>query len=183
LGDNQVTTDIPQEFLMIYKSIENEVVDLSYKISFDERQKSVFSTFIGELELRIFTLIESVAKFRGSENQNKKYDDFFGKQYLPLKNKPDVFVTMSTYKLTKKDYSDVFDQNVKRISRVDKEGNCIPDPKERVNWKYNNAYQNLRHDFINSLPVFGTLEYLFESLAVLFVVLADCKNHPNTACF
>lgn len=166
-----MTTDIPQEFLMIYQSIENEVVDLSFKISFDERQKGVFSPFIGELELRIYSLIESVAKFKGSELQNQKYDEFFGKFYQNKKNKPKVLVTMSAYGLDKKDYSDVFDKIEKRVIMIDKDGALILDPKNRSNWKYNNAYQNLRHNFIDSLPVYGTIEYLFESLAVLFLVM------------
>lgn len=70
---------IPQEFKMIYKDIEKEVIDLSYKVTFDETQKIVYSTFIGELELRIFALIESVAKFQGSEKQGDQYDFFFDK--------------------------------------------------------------------------------------------------------
>ncbi len=54
---------------------------------------------------------------------------------------------------------------------VDKCRNIVLDPKGNNNWKYNNAYQNLRHNFVDSLPVYGTIEYLFESLAVLFVIL------------
>lgn len=54
---------------------------------------------------------------------------------------------------------------------VDKDRNVHNDPKGSNNWKYNNAYQNLRHNIVDSLPIYGTLEYLLETLAVLFVVL------------
>ncbi|WP_099044405.1 hypothetical protein [Leuconostoc citreum] len=93
---------------MIYQSIEKEVVDLSYKITFDESQKNVYSPFIGELELRIFALIESVAKFKGSDTQGNQYDHFFGKLYKTEKSMPSVLVTLDGYKLNKKDYSDIF---------------------------------------------------------------------------
>ncbi|QEA58263.1 hypothetical protein FGL74_00425 [Leuconostoc koreense] len=163
------------EFKMIYKDIEKEVIDLSYKITFDETQKNVYSTFIAELELRIFALIESVAKFYGSEKQGDQYDYFFGKLYVSEKNRPHVLVTMSGYKLNKKDYSDVFEKKEDKVIMVDKERKVHYDPKGNNNWKYNNAYQNLRHNFVDSLPIYGTLEYLLESLAVLFVVL-DTKD-------
>lgn len=162
---------IPQEFKMIYDNIEKEVISLSYKIAFDETQKNVYSTFIGELELRIFTLIESVAKARGSMEQGDQYDYFFGKFYALEENKSHVIVTMSGYKLNKRDYSDVFDKKEDKVIMVDKDRNVNYDPKGNNNWKYNNAYQNLRHNFVDSLPIFGTIEYLFEALAVLFIVL------------
>jgi len=170
-GEKTMEDKTPQEFKMIYKNIEKEVIDLSYKITFDETQKNVYSTFIGELELRIFALIESVAKFKGSENQGDQYDYFFGKLYASEKNRPHVLVTMSGYKLNKKDYSDIFEGKEYKVVRVDKDRNVFYDPKGNNNWKYNNAYQNLRHNFVDSLPVYGTIEYLLESLAVLFVVL------------
>ena len=166
-----MTETVPEEFLMIYRNIEKEVVDLSYKITFDEKQKNVYSTFIGELELRIFTLIESVAKFEGSDKQN--YDEFFFNKFNNENSKPRVFVTMNSYKLSKKDYSDVFEMIEKRVVMVKEDGDFILDTKGRVNCKYNNAYQNLRHNFVNSLSVFGTIEYLFESLAALFVVIQE----------
>ncbi|WP_349533896.1 hypothetical protein [Leuconostoc citreum] len=167
--------EIPQEFRMIYTNIEKEVIDLTYKITFDETQKNVYSTFIGELELRIFALIESVAKYQGSEKHVVQYDHFFGKHYESEKNRPHVLVTMNGYKLNKRDYSDVFDKKEQKVIMVDKDRNLHYDPKGKNNWKYNNAYQNLRHNFVDSLPVYGTLEYLLESLAVLFVVL-DTNN-------
>lgn len=40
-----------------------------------------------------------------------------------------------------------------------------------MNYKFNNAYQNLRHSFERSLKVYGTIEYLFEALAALFIAL------------
>lgn len=162
---------IPEEFTMMYSSIENEVVDLSYKITFDEKQKGVYSTFIGELELRIFALLESVAKFKGAKEEKKNYDDFFVALFESERAKPHVIVTMNAYKFIKKDYSDVFEMKEKRVSNVEIDGEITLDKHARYNCKYNNAYQNLRHNFINSLPVFGNLEYLFESLAALFIVL------------
>lgn len=36
---------------------------------------------------------------------------------------------------------------------------------------WNNAYQSLRHEFIKSIPYYGTLYCLFEILAALHLVL------------
>ncbi|NVY97049.1 hypothetical protein HU830_07795 [Lactobacillus sp. DCY120] len=160
---------VPYQYLQIFSNIEEEIIELSYKITFDEDQKRTYSTYIGELELRIFTLMESVIKFRTPEmSQNEKYEERFKKLYSSKTQLPNIYVVLNSYNLNKKEYTDILNKDQDRITGV------VDGELQRIskkNEKYNNAYQNLRHSFINSLPVFGTVEYLFEALAVLYLAL------------
>lgn len=78
------------------------------------------------------------------------------------------------YNLNKKLYNDVFKKTVPRLAQ---NGSTPTSPKQ--NYKFNNAYQNLRHSFEDSLKVYGTIEYLFEALAALFILL----DYDNSVIF
>lgn len=165
---------LPVQYGMIYQSIEEEIINLSYIISFDEKQKEVYSTHIGELELRLFTLMESVIKTRAKSMQKFKESDLNKIKYeeiiKEISKSPtsNIIVVLESYNFHKTEYNDIFEKKESRISEI-KHGLAITETKQ--NYKFNNAYQNLRHDFLNSLSVIGTLEYLFEALAVVYELL------------
>lgn len=164
---------IPFQYIQIYTSIEEEIKKLSYMISFDESLKQTYSTYIGELELRVFTLMESVLKYRTAEMSEKsKYEDRFDSLYPDKTNIPNICIILNGYNLEKHIYTDILIKKENRITQIT-DGKPVKINKQ--NEKYNNAYQNLRHSFINSLPIFGTIEYLFEALAVAYLAL-DTPN-------
>lgn len=159
--------EIPYEFKQIYNQFEDEIIKISYQISFDESQKNVYSLNIAELELRIFTQIEASLKYIATQlNINKdKYDEIIPK--LDYLRNNDFIVTLGSYNLEKKIYENMFEKNVDRIKIID--GNITKNGKK--NYKFNNAYQNLRHNFLESFKYYGTIEYLFESMACLTAIL------------
>lgn len=173
-------------FEEIYKQIEAEVIKIAYQISIDENQKNVYSLNIGELQLRIFTQLEAVLKSKYEKDptiinkkQGIKYDECI--KPLNISDKAAV-VVWGNYNLNKKLYNDVFKKIVPRLAQ---DGSTPT--SSRQNYKFNNAYQNLRHSFEDSLKVYGTIEYLFEALAALFILLdynnsvifSKCTVDPN----
>ena len=162
-------------FGQIYDELEKEAMKLSYQISLNEDQKKVYSINIAEMQLRIYTQIEAALKdiYVQMHPQQKipKYDEI-----IKLLNwLPDVviYVPWQSYNLQKKVYSDSFEKSVNRVTKVVA---GQPQPGEKKNYKFNNAYQNLRHDFVNALPAFGTIEYLFEALVVLCGILGKTST-------
>ncbi|MDU0401298.1 hypothetical protein LMG8526HA_02186 [Lactococcus lactis] len=156
-------------FEEIYKQIEAEVIKIAYQISIDENQKNVYSLNIGELQLRIYTQLEAVLKSKylkdvNISNKKKPYYDECIKP-LGLQNKS-ILVYWVNYHLEKIFYDDVY---IKTVNRLMEDG-VTPNGND-MNYKFNNAYQNLRHSFERSLKVYGTIEYLFEALAALFIAL------------
>lgn len=174
---------LPVQYKMMYDNIEKKICDLAYVISFDEAQKTVYSPYIGDLELQIFTLMESILKTKAQDMENFKDMDKNRIHYEEvisaiIKDGIDVKITVifEPYNFKKKTYNQIFKKTDSKITRII---SGKPEYANNKNYKYNNAYQNLRHDFLNALPVVGTLEYLFEALAVVFFLL----NVQNSTIF
>jgi hypothetical protein len=166
-------------YRQIVSSIEREIVDLSYHVSFIEEQKKTFSPHIADLIIRVGSTLESILKEKYWElkteqkepaKPNPKYD-YDCIPYLDVNNQLSGRTAYCTWSLNglkknaycpflKKDYKQVFTQ---------KEGYSN---QGKSNYSWNNAYQTLRHNFTATLPKFGTIEYLLESYAAL-VLLCD----------
>ena len=164
-------------FGQIFDELEKEVMKLSYQISLDEDQKEVYSINIAEMQLRIYTQIEAALKDiyvqMNPQQQQKtpKYDEII--ESLDWLNDIVIYVPWQSYNLKKKIYRDSFKKSVKRVTKVVAgQAQFV----EKKNYKFNNAYQNLRHDFVNALPIFGTIEYLFEALVVLCGILGKTST-------
>lgn len=157
-------------FEEIYKQIEAEVIKIAYQVSIDEGQKNVYSLNIGELQLRIYTQLEAVLKSKYLNDVtilNKKQNPYYDQCIKPLglQNKS-ILVYWGSYHLEKIFYNDVY---TKTVNKLMEDG--VTPIGNGMNYKFNNAYQNLRHSFERSLKVYGTIEYLFEGLAALFIAL------------
>lgn len=156
----------------MFRRIEKEVLDLSYLISIEEGQKKVYSSHIAELCLRLAGLLESSLKYRYSKisDEKLKYDENKLIKSLGLTDKK-VFVHWEMYKIDKRVFQP-FKKNEERVkhdlSNVGKDGD--------QNYGWNNAYQSLRHNLVDSIRHYGTLEYLFEILAATFVVLGGLSD-------
>lgn len=162
-------------FNQIYDELEKETMKLSYQISLDECQKEVYSINIAELQLRIYTQIEASLKDIYAQihpQQDMPKYDVIIKDFNWLTDIV-IYVPWQSYNLQKRIYRDSFEKCVNRVTKV-VAGKAQED--ERKNYKFNNAYQNLRHDFVNALPIFGTIEYLFEALVVLCGILGKTST-------
>lgn len=159
----------------IYNELEKEAMKLSYQISLNEDQKKVYSINIAEMQLRIYTQIEAALKdiYTQMYPQQKipKYDEIM--ESLNWLTDIVIYVPWQSYNLQKKIYRDSFEKSVTRVTKV-AAGKAQLGTKK--NYKFNNAYQNLRHDFVNALPIFGTIEYLFEALVVLCGILGKTST-------
>lgn len=150
----------------IYKSIENEIVDLSFSITFDESQKGVYSSRIADLVLRLASLLESALKQKNPYEEDLKYDDNKLLKKLDLDENKAVYLHWELYNFDKRDFTPfkkIEERALKDLSNVGEVGN--------QNFSWNNAYQSLRHQFIHAIPKYGNLYYLFETLAAVYVVL------------
>mgnify|MGYP007046733933 CR=1 FL=1 len=163
----------------IFNAIEAEVINLAYHISLEEGLKKVYSPHIAELQLRIYAQIEFLLKdiyadvSHGKGKVNPKYDeDCIPK--LALKNKY-VYLHWDMCKFKKRLYRP-FCKSEERIRCIEENGSPRLEAGGKKNYRWNNAYQNLRHDFGASLCYFGTLEYLFEGLSAMTVLMED-SNH------
>lgn len=155
------------EFQQIYHAIENEIQSLSYSITFSKEQKDVYSPKIADLVLRSASLLESALKYRFKEKSDipLKYDDEKLIEELGLQEKL-TCVHWNIYKFEKRTFYP-FKKNEERLNKA---FTNVSNKGDRQ-YSWNNAYQSLRHEFIKSIPYYGTLFYLFETLAALHLVL------------
>jgi hypothetical protein len=147
----------------VYKNLETEFLRLTYAIHIDDAQLAVYSSLISDLILRASAEIESISKELykangGTKNQKIKYDsdalEHLNNLWI-LEKKVVVISSINCYQTSK---------------------GLIPFAKNEVStfhgnrtYSWNNAYQNLKHDRANSLQ-FGSLKYLFEIMAALFIL-------------
>lgn len=154
----------------IYKSIEAEVIELAFSITLSEDQKKVYSPKIADLVLRAASLLESALKYSYNINNGKsegiKYDSNGLMKVLKLDDDKRAYVHWELYDIKKKEFIPF----VKNEERVTNELKNVGIPGNQ-NYSWNNAYQSLRHKFVESIPHYGNIYYLFEVLAALFIVL------------
>lgn len=146
----------------VYKNIESELVDLTYDIHIDDNQINVYSSKISDLILRSATEIESIAKELYDKNGGpKKANLLFDKDCIKYLNQiwklEDKLVIVSS--------ASCF-QSAKIIKPfIKREQNF----RDKLTYSWNNAYQHLKHNRYQSLH-FGSLKYLFDILAALFIL-------------
>ncbi|MDL2239153.1 hypothetical protein LJC25_01885 [Bacteroidales bacterium OttesenSCG-928-K03] len=153
----------------VYKNIEQETIKLSYNIHFDDNQLNVFSTKIMDLILRAAAEIESISKELyklngGSKTGEIKYDEDaikYLKNIWKIDKKEVIISNSNCFQTTR-----VILPFVKNETRTG---------KTTLTYSWNNAYQNLKHDRANSLN-FGSVKYLFDILAALFILNIYYKN-------
>lgn len=155
-----------EAYKKILNHIETEVIDLSYSISFKAEQENVYSPRIADLILRSGSLLESIIKEKYGKT-NVKYDEDYVIKKLGLGNKI-VIVTFLDYKFPKKIFTP-FKKNQERLNKTFT--NKHAKGSEQYSW--NNAYQSLRHQFLQMIPEYGNLKYLFEILSAIAVLLPE----------
>lgn len=153
-----------------YQNIEKEVEKLLYYIHLDDNQLNVYSTKIAELILRICIDIESISKelyinLKDSV-QNESFLNFdkaiqFLNKLWKIEEKSIIISSYNCYLSTKK--INPFKVKEKRTGT------------ERLTFKWNNAYQNIKHNRYQSIE-YGNIDNLFLALGALFILNIYYKN-------
>jgi len=147
----------------IYKSLESELIKLSYSIHFDDNHLDTYSIVCSNLILRAAAEIESLSKELyllngGKPKNNLKYDfdaiKFLNKEWeleykvVLLTNSNFFFSKLELIPFSKKTESDIHG---------------------KLTFLWNNAYQNLKHDRVNKYE-FGNIRNLIEIMSALFIL-------------
>ena len=161
-----------------YKNLEKEVLDLSFKISFDNTNldNKTHSMGIADLILRSASYIESISKdlyfTNGGTGDRDKvaYDhDCIYKLLTDWSlQKREVLLGIPTHNLTKKEYL--------TFKPFDYSGTKEWRKKKRPIYSWNEAYQALKHDLLESIPEYATIYNLLSVMATLFLLNVYYKN-------
>lgn len=165
-----------------YLQIEKQIVELSYQISFDDENlsKDVHSLKIANLILECANQIESIAKDLYFENggqgeRDKVYYDHDCLYKLlndwKLQNRV-VVLTLNSSDITRNEfkYYKPFAHTLKNVLVVDNNGDKVKE--KRPNYPWNKSYQALKHDYINSITKYATLNNLLLISSMLFLLLS-----------
>jgi hypothetical protein len=153
----------------IFKNLESEFNSLMFDIHVDDHQLNVYSMRISDLIIRSTIEIESLAKDLykregGTKSAFLKFDEDCLKYLDGIYGLSDKVVVISSV--------NCFTTNRTLTPFAKKEDRT---GTSRKTFSWNNSYQNLKHDRAKSLP-FGTLKYLFDAMAALFLLNIYFKN-------
>ena len=155
----------------VFKNLERNVDDLAFHIHIDDSQLGVYSSKIIDIILRAAAEIESLSK--------ELYKLHGGTKIKGLKFDEDAIKHLNNLWLLDKKVVMISSPNCFQTNRI-----LMPFVKSEIRsasgtgkmtYSWNNAYQNLKHDRVNSM-CFGNLKYLFDILAALFVLNIYYKN-------
>ena len=155
----------------VYKNLEAEVERLTFDIHIDDNQLNVYSTKISDLILRASAEIESISKELysingGTKTGEIKYDDVAIKylnQNWNLNKKVVVISSINCFQSNR--IIQPFVKNEKRTNGT------------KMTYSWNNSYQNLKHNRAKTLK-YGSVKYLFDSLAALYLLNIYYKTEP-----
>lgn len=147
----------------VFKNLERQFVELMFDIHIDDNQLNVYSLKISDLILRAAIEIESISKDlyllnNGPKKQQIKYDEDAIKylnQLWSLKKKVAIISSPNCFLSNQVIYP--FAKNDKRTGT------------ERLTYRWNNSYQNLKHDRGKSLH-FANVKCLFEIMGALYLL-------------
>lgn len=147
----------------VYKNIENEIVGLMNNIHFDDNQLNVYSSKNIDLILRISAEIESISKELyirngGEQKPYLKFDEDCLKFLDKLWNLKDKVVILSSYNCF------ISDKEFHPFIRNEQN-----DGKGAFKYSWNNAYQNIKHDRVNSLK-YGSIKNLLSAASALYLL-------------
>lgn len=152
-------------FLQTYQKIQQEVLDLTYSIAFDDAQIKTSSIYIADLVLRIASEIESVAKTICRESgrhtdRHRHFDSDCIESIPDIENTFGVIIAPSMH----------FVRSDSRVYFPFRKTDVKPDGTTPI-FPWNNAYQSLKHDKLASIKEFATIEYLLSAFSALTILL------------
>lgn len=151
-------------YLQNYLRIEKEVIDFSYYITFDLFNLHTHSAYICDLILRCVSDIESISKdiyiecFDNNADRSRlKFDyDCINKMIEEWSLNERVLRIKEEYGL------DEMSRIIRPFEKVNREG--------KNNFLWNFSYQALKHNKTESIQTFANLNYLFSTLAALYLL-------------
>ncbi|MDR3058918.1 MAG: hypothetical protein LBU84_12360 [Prevotella sp.] len=160
----------------VYKNLENEIIDLSYKIHFDENQLSVYSIKIAELLLRCSVEIESIAKDLFFEEGGTIPIDENG-------NYHDLYFDTDCIQLLEEKWA--LSEKIVLVTAVNfhfnLEENKILTPLKKANKRgtssadWIKAYQAVKHNRSMNLSK-GNIKHLIRAMAALYLLNIYYRN-------
>lgn len=164
-------------YSLTYNKLEEEILALTYHISFTDEQLSVYSTYIADLILRISAEIETVAKdvYRrsGGRKSNPKVD-YDCIDILQNREKACALIYNDKMAYTMPKNQLLFPLR-KSHKKTDANG-CQVDT-----YPWNIAYQSLKHNKNQNVKKYGTIYYLLSGLAALFLLLTKYGNYVQSS--
>ena len=156
-------------FWAIYKNLENEVISLSNKLHFCDKQENVYSIYISDLLIRTAVEIESLSKelYKAAGGNMRPLDEEGNERVLMFDTDCIQFLDKN-FGITKKRVNVVcpsFYFTKKENIQLQPLKNC--DKRGEGRWK--KAYQAVKHDRINSLDA-GNVANLIRALASLYIL-------------
>ena len=158
-------------FWPIYKNLEQETLNISKYILFDDNQKNVYSFAVADLIIRSAIEIEAISKelyYRlGGQKEpvgqdGKKRDLYFDTDCINLlDNKWKITQKKITVASPTFFYEDVDNIQIKPLHKANKRGSS------GSNWK--KAYQALKHDRLHSLKM-ANIGNLISALGALYIL-------------
>ena len=157
----------------IYINLEKELSKLIEYIYIDDTQLTVYSPKISDLILRTCVEIESICKAIYNKNFNPKKEstdglkfdyDILDKYLIPNWDLDKKIVMLSAINCY---------QTIKTFYPFQK--NEISANKKNI-FSWNNAYQNIKHNREQGMKPYGTIKYLFEAMAALYVLNLYYRN-------
>lgn len=148
----------------IYKNIEAEFDKILYYIHLDDKQLNVYSTKISELILRVCIEIESISKelyytFNEKEDESKHINFDEALKFLNRKWKiEDKHIIISSHNCY------ITNKKIAPFQIKEKRTNS-----NRMTYKWNNAYQNIKHNRYESIE-FGNMGNLLLALGSLYIL-------------
>ncbi|MBQ3452961.1 hypothetical protein IJI55_02535 [Candidatus Saccharibacteria bacterium] len=164
-------------FLETYNQIEEEVIQLTYDIAFDDAQLKVHSNHIANLILMISTEIESISKAIYRENGGRKRTPAF--DYECIDKMPNIKNANALVICRKMDFAKPENIVLFPFRKTEYKRNKTKTPI----YPWNNAYQNLKHDKAKMEKRYANIRYLMYSLAALYALLIRYGTCPNSQIF
>jgi len=160
-------------FYPIYQQLEKELVELSYYITFDKKQLTIYSTKIADMILRTVSEIENISKELCKKENIKFYDSkkhirkivYFNDYFQELDKVYGLSYRLIDFTLQNCN-DNIFDSKLIpfRKDKIIKVGQ-----KERATWAWYDAYNKIKHDRVKNFRQ-ADLNNLIYSLSALFIL-------------
>lgn len=175
-------------YWQLYFELEKEMDEIMFTISFNSDHKDVYSPRIADLIVRAGFQIESISQQISSRRRNSKAVNFktnineFNKTWL-LEEK---VVTIITNKIKSSDssllvlkpFSGLVDKEkysskgplYSPIHDANSFSRNVPENERAKAFPWENAYNNLKHNFYNTISTYGTVFNLVQIMSALYLL-------------
>lgn len=162
-------------FWVIYKNLEKEIIDLSNKLHFCDKQEKVYSIYISDLLIRIAVEIEALSKelYKVAGGNMKPLDDAGNERDLMFDSDCIQYLDIN-WGITKKRVN-VVCPNFYFTKIENLELQPLKDCNKYGQGRWKRAYQAVKHDRVNSLES-GNIGNLIRALAALYILNIYYRN-------